>query len=377
MKKLPLFLLALLPVITGQFITANVNATTFYDNEEWWSPEELASYFVEKNTERELTCQSDVDCHNNILEKLKEEDKKYQVAFKVFIESRFIISSINRGNNTVGIYFNNDDVNISKYNPGWRDSDLLTLFLGWYDDQSLIYELTDNNLSQPEENRHTLYAKTYKEMGLGWLPSQTFYSIELDEPIGETSFISFFAHSSIFFTRGTIDLSTCAEDPNWGSCDLLISKEGEMRYFGPSDQGIIGPEVPPDVEPGGEPTDEPVEEPAEDPVLVIPDPTINPEPVAPITTSHGKTDLGSSQTLNTLAISQPSSVKENPETKESTLESAPNDDVIDIPLTGKTLSMTPSKCNKNSFPWWFMIMILVGDIIAVWIFMPNRHQRIK
>lgn len=378
MKKLPLFLLGLIPVIIGSTIAPKANATSQIEGEEWWTPQELATHFVEKNTERETTCGADVECHNAFLDELRAEDELYRVGYDIFMDQMFIISSINRGNHTIDIYFNNDDVDISKLNPGWRDSGLLTLFLGWFDGEvSQIYEITDNNLFLEDANRHTLYAETYKNMGLGWLPSQTFVSVNLaDLDLNETDYIAYFTHSSIYYARGTIDITGCKNDPNWGSCDLFISKTGEMRFFGPdTNPDDLNPDVPPDG--GEEPAEEPGDEPAGEQVAPVVEPPI--PVIDPLNSTEPVKEPNLVPSKSTKTTSKNTEVKtEKPETSyASSLDQTVAEETIDIPLVGKTASMTPIKCGKVDFPWWFLIMVLVGDIIAVWIFMPSRRQRIK
>ena len=346
MKKLPLFLVGLIPA----FLTTNVNAVVLNDGIEWWTPQELATHFIEKNTEREAICGGDSTCHDAVLNELMEKDTLYRTGFNLFIETRFIISSINRGNGTVEIFFNNDDVNISKYNPGWRDTDLRTLFISWFDENpNQIYELTDNNLFFPDENRHTLYSETHETMGVGWLPSQKFLSIQLSGNLDETDYIAYYARSGIFYTRKILDISNCTKNSNWGSCDLLISKDGEMHYFGADGELIDDPVVPPD-DGGGEPADGPIEPPTEpEPEPVIEEPVISPvDPEKP----------SSREETVSYSVEKPVIITTD-DTRKDEIEAGKTEDVttndpiietIDIPLVGNTTTMNPTKCNKMDFP---------------------------
>ena len=346
MKKLPLFLVGLIPA----FLTINVNATVLNDGIEWWTPQELATHFIEKNTKREAICGDDSICHNAVLDELMEKDILYRTGFNLFTETRFIISSINRGNNTIEVFFNNDDINISKYNPGWRDTDIRTLFIGWFDENpNQIYELTDNNLFLPDENRHALYSETHETMGVGWLPSQEFLSIQLNGNLNETDYIAYYARSGIFYTKKILDISNCANNPNWGSCDLLISKDGEMRYFGANGELIDDPVVPPND--GGEPTDEPIEQPSikPEPEPVDEEPVIN--PIESETPSERKETISYS-TEKPVIITTDSAQEYTmmPEKTDEKTIKEPVAEVIDIPLVGNTTSMNPTKCNKVDFP---------------------------
>ena len=374
MKKLPLFLLALTPILISTFLVSKTNAAGFYDGHEWWMPSEVASYFQEKNAERETLCQDDSDCHNQILDDLMANDNLYRIGYQVFMGSRFLITSINRSNNTVEIYFNNDDINISKYNPGWRDSDLLTLFLGWFDGEARqIYDLTDNTLFDSDPNRHILYSETYLTMGRGWLPSQNFVSVGLNEDINATDYLAYFAHSGIYYSKGIIDLSHCKEDPNWGNCDLLISDDGETRFFAPGElEFYTSPEIPPDD------VEEPIENPDEP--IIIDEPRPNPEPGPQPEEPVSESATSEPEVLEPVSVTAVDSLVTNTFSENSDSEQAKADilaELLDIPLVGNTASLSPKSCSKIDFPWWFLAMIVVGDIIAVWIFMPSRHQRIK
>lgn len=372
MKKLPLILLSFTPMIIGGLFSPKVSATGVYDNRRWWTPQELATHFTKKNAEREALCLDNVDCHNSVLGELMAEDEFYRVGYNLLMNTRFIISSINRGNNTVEIYFNNDDIDVSKLNPGWRDSDLMTLFIGWFDGPlNQIYEVTDDNLFQPNENRHTLYAETANTMGRGWLPSQTFLSIPLlDSSYIDAGHLAYYAHSGFYYQKDVIDLSVCNIDPNWGSCDLFISEDGEARFFAPGEMLYnTDPVAPPDG--GEEPIDEPVE-PTIDPIEPEPEPEPTPAQDTPAVLIPETPQETASQVASKSVISLPESIQATDDTKvdEKT-------DSIDIPLAGNVAPLDSKKCGKIDFPWWFLIMILVGDIIAVWIFMPSRHQSLK
>ena len=47
---------------------------------------------------------------------------------------------------------------------------------------------------------------------------------------------------------------------------------------------------------------------------------------------------------------------------------------VDIPLTSNTIENTTKKCAKSEFPWWFIVLVLAGDAIIIWFFMPKPRK---
>ena len=135
MKKSP-FLLTLIILLGLASKPVNATSTTLLPGDEtWWSIKELATYYNQKNAEREARCYDDIACHDEALNN-DLMDAEYAAGRAVFYVNRFAIASVNRETSDIEVYYNNDDLDVSKYNPGWRDSDLKTLFIGWFEEDS-------------------------------------------------------------------------------------------------------------------------------------------------------------------------------------------------------------------------------------------------
>ena len=474
MKKPLLFLPTLIIGAAGSLATPTQAYTPL--SQVWLTPQEVADYYNTKNNQRELTCLDDVDCQLSTYDQDINE-LEYAIGRSIFGDERFVISSIDRENNTAEVYFENNDVDVSLYNAFWRDSDARSLFIGWYDDDdSRIYELRESDFSTEEPGKHILYSENAEP---GWLPSQTFVTLPIDPSINENTSdtIVFGLESAFFVTRDILDLSTCsAENPEWARCDLQISiTSGARRYvasgtrtYAPSEPPVtddpvntddpVTPDDPNNDEPNNDnPTnDEPTgEDPSnDDPTGDSPsndepnsdsDPDSPDEPIssqdepagneptgdepsngdAPNTTptppeenepnnpsnqndetvvKNTKTEengAGNATSGTTTVAQTATSSATTPQVllagvhtraedfttstgnssnqdQDTTNQSATNsleikESSIDVPLSSGLA--TTKSCGRIDFPWWFLIMILVGDIIAVWLFMPRRRQK--
>ena len=128
------------------------------------------------------------------------------------------------------VYYNNDDINVSKYNPGWRDSDLKMMYIGWFEESpEQIFSLPDDSI-ETGSGQHTLVSQ---KNSTGLFPSQAFMSFGYSGSLSENTsgLIGYAIKSSFFAGRELIDISMCLNNPNWISCDLYVSEAGEAKYF--------------------------------------------------------------------------------------------------------------------------------------------------
>lgn len=442
MKK-PLLFLPTLIIGAVSSLTTPTQAYTPL-SQVWLTPQEVADYYNTKNNQRELTCLDDVDCQLFTYDQDISE-LEYAIGRSIFGDERFVISSIDRENNTAEVYFENNDVDVSLYNAFWRDSDARSLFIGWYDDDdSRIYELRESDFSTEEPGKHILYSENTEP---GWLPSQTFVTLPIDPSINENTSdtIVFGLESAFFVTRDILDLSTCsAENAEWARCDLQISiTSGARRYVASGTRTYMTPEPPVTNDPvntddpnndnpnnddpnndgpnndsptNDEPTnnqDEPTGDGPSDGNTpnTTPTPPEENEPINPSNendetvvknTKTEKNGTGNAtsgtataaQTATSSATPTPqvllagvytstedsttSTGNGNNQDQDTTNQSATNsleikESSIDVPLSSGLA--TTKSCGRVDFPWWFLVMILVGDIIAVWLFMPRRRQK--
>ena len=381
MKKSP-FLLTLIILLGLASKPVNATSTTLLPGDEtWWSIKELATYYNQKNAEREARCYDDIACHDEALNN-DLMDAKYAAGRAVFYVNRFAIASVNRETSDIEVYYNNDDLDVSKHNPGWRDSDLKTLFIGWFEeDSNQLFGLPDSSLlNSSGVGQHTLISQSNNS---GVIPSQAFISIGFDNDLAEnhTGLIGYAARSTFYRGRELLDLSMCLNDPNWVSCDLYVSSSGEAKYYVTVDLEDVGPDLPPEIDEPHNPIDDPFVE-----------PTIDPEPTQPEPTQPEPTPENTIATPSTPEISQIIALSETPaeviattiaETSTKTpTELAPEPtekgnetSSVDIPLTSNVVTNTAKKCAaKHEFPWWFIALVLAGDAIIIWFFMPKPRK---
>ena len=381
MKKSP-FLLTLIILLGLASKPVNATSTTLLPGDEtWWSIKELATYYNQKNAEREARCYDDIACHDEVLNN-DLMDAEYAAGRAVFYVNRFAIASVNRETSDIEVYYNNDDLDVSKHNPGWRDSDLKTLFIGWFEeDSNQLFGLPDSSLlNSSGVGQHTLISQSNNS---GVIPSQAFISIGFDNDLAEnrTGLIGYAASSTFYRGRELLDLSMCLNDPNWVSCDLYVSSSGEAKYYVTVDLEDVGPDFPPEIDEPHNPIDDPFVE-----------PTIDPEPTQPEPTQPEPTPENTIATPSTPEINQITAPAETPaeviattiaETSTKTpTELAPEPtekgnetSSVDIPLTSNVVTNTAKKCAaKHEFPWWSIALVLAGDAIIIWFFMPKPRK---
>ena len=415
MKNPLLFLITLIIGIGALNSAAPAKAVTITDDGEvWWTPYELAEYYNAKNEQRENLCQGDGDCNMALIEE-DMQDGMYATGYNIFGEGRFIISSINRDENTIEVYFDNNDINVSAYNYLYRDSDLLALYIGWYEDTPYrIYNLTERHFDDEEPGKHILYSETISKMNAGWIPSQTFTTISADEPLKDNTsgIFGIVASSAFFASQGPVDLSGCSSDTDdWSICNLSISINSEMKYSGvtigtePStppeenepnhtdntnnandsnttDNTPENPTTTPESPDNSEPTSNPSDNSAENQSVSTPESTPAAEPSTQVAEPSPSVTVPSSDSTvalitstNATGATSGSTNTDSTEAENATESSTAPEikSTIDVPLASSPAPGNKT-CGKTDFPWWFFIMILTGDIIAVWLFLPRRRR---
>ena len=377
MKKSP-FLLTLIILLGLASKPVNATSTTLLPGDEtWWSIKELATYYNQKNAEREARCYDDIACHDEALNN-DLMDAEYAAGRAVFYINRFAIASVNRETSDIEVYYNNDDLDVSKYNPGWRDSDLKTLFIGWFEeDSNQLFGLSDSSLlNSSGVGQHTLISQSNNS---GVIPSQAFIPIGFDNDLAEnhTGLIGYAVGSTFYKGRELLDLSMCLNDPNWVSCDLYVSSSGEAKYYVTIDLEDVGPDLPPEIDEPHNPIDDPFVEPTIDPE---PEPT-QPEPTpentiaTPSTLEISQITALSEAPAEVIATTITETVTETPtELAPESSEKGNETSSVDIPLTSNTIENTTKKCAKSEFPWWFIVLVLAGDAIIIWFFMPKPQK---
>ena len=145
---------------------------------------------------------------------------------------------------------------------------------------------------------------------------------------------------------------------------MYVSSSGEARYFATVDLEEPGPDVeepdpnlPPEID---EPT--------------VEEPTIEPDP-EPSHLEINQITAPSEALAEVIATTTAGTTIET--TTEPTVESTKKGNEtssVDIPLTSNVVTNTAKKCAKSEFPWWFIVLVLAGDAIIVWFFMPKPRK---
>ncbi|MBR0372630.1 hypothetical protein IJH72_01660 [Candidatus Saccharibacteria bacterium] len=424
MKKIPI-LLSIFSIFMGNLTIAPLNVSAKYREDEttWYTVDELLEFSEEVRTEEELLCGDNQDCRMELhFSHFEEgaEHEKYRALY-MLEESQFWVTSINPGQETISVlYFDEEPflkmMGIEEHHP------LDFIFLAWFDEINGAIGNYNHELPiEPQfpEDLHLLYADESLSYSSEGFPSSEQFNL----PIAPTNlrdnhlgYIYLAVFGEYFNSKGYVDYSSCLTEPDYGDgveCRLMFSADRGYRYFPPRET-IDEPET-------IEPTEKP-ENPTE------PTSPINPENPTDLTESKPLTDPEgpsnvtenpinenlldeamtethqelktsddreenrtkyltvtekTSSTPGVVAYSVSSTNPVNPtdstisRANESTKESVTSVN----PLGEKEVSLPEAgelnpKCEQIViFPWWIILLLIIGDAIILWFFWPKNSKR--
>ena len=316
MKKIPIILSILIASLTlSSLFPAKTQA---YHKDEngvtWWAVEELL----------------------NIPEGNDSENSEEIEAARMLKEGRFWITSIDLTEELVKVlYFDEDEMlkewGIEEVQP------LDYIFLAWFDHDA-FGEIGNYNYHLPIESQfsetpHVLYAGGAEPFNTEYFPSNE--PIEL--PLNSTNLID--NHSGHIYlaifgegfnSKGYLDYSSCLEDYQEGDiCELMFSPGHGYAYF-------------------------PIRE-----------KTTYIDGLGEMTIIEKYPEEANKEVKETEEVKEVEEVKE--ETTSIVTESTPK-----APNTGNYTN----SCEKTiEFPWWLAPILVLGNIAALWLFLPQKSRK--
>lgn len=343
MKKIPIPLLTLiLSALFGMLFSAKTQA--LYKDENgatWWSVEELLEFSKVADAEEEKLCGNDYGCREELFfSRFENEDERY-MALNMLKEGRFWITSINPTTETLELLYFDEDEMLKRWGIEEKES-LVFVFLAWFDNVNGQIGNYDHYLpieSQFSDDLHLLYAGDAETFDIKGFPANTPFEL----PINNTGLINnslgriyqavFGQH---YNSKGYTDYSSCLANYEEGkSCILMFSASRGYGYFPPRENVIENEQ---NIDDDEEDVD-----------------------------------------LETVSYTEPSTNKPNEEpsprieqsVEDNKIEQAP----IIIPKTPNTGNSTKT-CEKTiEFPWWLSIVLLLGNITALWLFLPQKSSK--
>lgn len=318
----------------------------------YWTLDELA--ILAEEVKQNSTCEDDF-CREMELWNLRQTDDKY----KALSESMAIplkITSFNPSKGTITIRYSTENdrlknLHIARFDVGGPDYD--------------FNEAARDSLPLKPGTRLAVSEKE-ADNGENWFPSNqdvTFQMIDatFGDNIAPVFWFFFDTPNTDWGWGGQYHFKECLESPDYHEgmeCRLAYTKERPLYIPAePKPEPIIPePTVPEAITPA------------------IPEPTI-PEPITPEPVVFGPAiseSIVATASLTPQSASRPTPNLVAPLVATTQVAQIPqNPDEIEIPNLGDT-------CRKERtivFPWWLIVLILIGNAVILWLFWPKNPKK--
>ncbi len=360
-KKIPCLLLAL----AISTLVTTVPNSSFAESRAMWTIDEMATLKAEIDAEDDLICIGDWECEERLFfERLDSGNEIYR-ALDEFNMSDLIISSINPSTETISLYFQDKDQMMKMMGIDSSRS-LSEVYMFWLEDGMIgpakdtidIYNYSKdvkdgNNI----DGLHPLISKNEDRDGVNWLPPKTevYYSVVGSNLMDNEEGIIYFTVNASGFIIGLKDYSTCIKSPDYVEgmeCRLMFSGSGPVY-------------VPSFVDSADSSIEDPVIEPVSD---LMPDSTADGFGSA---TLIGQTSSSTDLPITGLSFVADESIDEEPTSLKINYDTSAE---LKAPETG-SYTYPAEVCNREvNIPWWLIAIILVGNMLFVWWFMPKSQK---
>ena len=332
MKK---FLYILFTVfISGGCIFGGISNTFATTEERWFSAAELMSGEIPEGAE---------------------------MAKEVFDGLIFAVTSINREKDEISVIFHDKDAFLERI--GIHEYGVLNeLAVVWIKDRGNYPKYVDF-LRSGEENSNisTIYYGNSEVYGAGWLPANTEVVLDVsgaDLAHNTSGIIDFSISVDPLGGSGVVDYSMCYSDPEYVSgmdCELRISEDMKIGYFPVVREEILN------IEEDDADIDENIENEAVDVTKEILNVTLE--------NNDEKHENIIKEAKN---VTRNYAEKGNADPKMDVQIADEEDDFeVEVPIAG-------GECLRQIiFPWWILVLIILGDIVVMWLFWPENDKNGK
>lgn len=309
-----------------------------------------------------------------------------EMAKEVFDGLIFGITSINREKGEISVIFHDKDMMLERF--GIHEQGVLNeLAMVWIKDRSDYPRYVDF-LRSGEENSNisTIYYGNSEVYGAGWLPANTEVTLDVsgaDLMKNTSGIIDFSILVDPLGGSGGVDYSMCYLDPGYVSgmdCQLRISENMRMAYFPVTreeksveeyDSGLTE-------EDGGEGVN--VDD-NEDGECVDAEDSIS-EEIKEESVAETKEILN--VTLENNGEKRENIIKETKNVARNYAEEGNVNSEMDVQIADEgddfemEVPIAGGECGRQIiFPWWILVLIILGDIVVMWLFWPENGKNSK
>lgn len=383
MKKLPkisILILAISAIIISLFSAKTYALYIDSDDATWYTVAELLDYREQVEREKNELCGDSQSCREAWFYEKIETDQKFQ-ALNNLEQRQFIVTAINLKTKTFKIISFSENMMLKRMGIEEKIN-VSSFYLARFTTEQAFNRAHDLESQQNElyngvvPGVQTLFA--YRRIHDNEVfPSASNIEVELEMlPNSDVASNPFGAFGYVvdgvgYNAVGYVFYQSCldAKDYTEGAeCRLMFSPEKGAEYFpyvaidGPTDstpeaeiepEDISTPITPEPTQISSEPT-------AITPELtpIIPEPAVIASiPMNPVLSIAAPREYSGSTTLATAPLAQDATVLSS--------------DQIEIPNLGKT-------CPEEriiKFPWWLIILMLIGDAAVLWLFWPKNTKK--
>ena len=396
MKKIVILLFIVFTTVNSAFFgQKTVSASAVIDNKEYWSIKELLEYEPTAIALHDSTCGDDNDCKI----KIYYEQDDYHVggiysAWRAFKDNRLLVTSINPVADSFRIFYQNESL-IFKYLGmyEWPES-LNEISAVWLDENASFYWDETENLSQPypwyvvaqrngkdTNGVHFLLSEDNEKQPYGWFPENQeveFHDVSYSLEQNKQNIIYAEMHSEQMYFLNIADYSGCLASPyyqNGMECRLLFSEAGFLyEPYWPDEDTITRiptsnsmPDAAENNSSSAESTvgDLATSNDSENKTVI--DTNNSSISEDKITTGEPIIDniLHISESKQTELANTEETIEENSHVALQVLDPDANEPALD------TFRKEGNCTNIIDFPWWLIVVLIVGDILIVCLFLPT------
>ncbi|MBR3157365.1 hypothetical protein IKF20_03020 [Candidatus Saccharibacteria bacterium] len=389
---------------------------------DYWTVSEMREFMLETEAEFSTLCGNDGNCKRDLLYERAETDHKYR-ALENFEMEKLILSSVNPSNNTIKVYYQDEDKMHSYMFGHQKTSSIEDFYMLWVEEwlgnpfkngswltygERYPYFLGD--AATVESASHLMIDEDKERNGSEWFTPniEREYLVKNSNLNDNTARMFYYSllESNGGRTNGIKDYRSCFKDTDYEpgmECRYLFGSDGVSRYFPFNPESTATPTAN-TTEPSPEVTNDAVEtnsdtkvdsptNSSKEKITVKDSPTTNKKATdqatasvlsvvsKPVIVDSNKTpktnqispktaEPATSNSSQSAAISssQPSTTQDTP-----TADNAGNDAIssapaIELPKSGG--------CEKETiFPWWFIILVTICDAIIMWFFWPKKSEK--
>lgn len=433
MKRFSLFLISTLTLFAnlGELLVKPAAAIIDHSPAKgYWTIEEMEAFAVEVEPELAEACPSGSfpGCKGQYLFEKGQNDKIYW-ALQYYQGRRTLVEAFNPSNNTIRVNVRSVSPTNTEYGIMTHE-DVVDLYV-IRTDKNYVAGSIPRSVSEGDPKVHTAYAGLQSKNGdeAGWFPMDTSVTLRADDLTMDNDYYTCFIVHAHMGTYGDVThwhyggIDPYVDGMEYRlvftetSHKYILAEAVDMPVFGetittepdPSTQPSREPDSPisptsdpdPDTDPGSvtDPvTDTPTVEPSTDPAAEGPavestsNPSLAPEPttessydtILPVSITKPESTAPADQTqeiaraivsaknIASAGLAVPV-VAEQGNTEKS--ESAPVATEPATPLGGNVVASSSASRSENQFPWWIIVLALVGVSGVIFWLAPVRKTR--